>query len=93
MKKILTKGKGFLSLFVLVLISVFVISSVTSASLSATGKRQYKASKGYRSQTKVTGAYDDRGLKVGTTMPGLLIISAHWPALAARIRLYMVLVR
>ena len=61
MKKILTKGKGFLSLFVLVLISVFVISSVTSASLSATGKRQYKASKGYRSQTKVTGAYDDRG--------------------------------
>lgn len=49
MKKIIMKSKGFLSLFVLVLVSVFFISSVTAASLNATGKRQYKASKGYRS--------------------------------------------
>lgn len=68
MKKLLMKGKGFLAIFVLALMAAGMISSVTQASLKATGERQYKASKGYRSHTKVTGAYDGRGFPLNISI-------------------------
>ena len=61
MKKIFDNAKKCVSLFVLVLLVMCTISSVTQASFSKVGNRQYNSSKGYRSHTEISGFYDDRG--------------------------------
>lgn len=61
MKKVMLKGKKILAIVVLTLMVACVVSPFVEAAESVVGNRQYNSSKGYRSHTKISGFYDDRG--------------------------------
>ena len=60
MKNIRIKCKKIMAIVVLFFIAVCTAAPIAKASLSTEGNRQYSATKGYRSHTKVR-AYDDNG--------------------------------
>lgn len=67
MKNIKNKIKKIITVSVLSLIVVCATAPAVKASMTIIGNRQYNATKGYRSHTKVT-AYDSKGYAMRLTV-------------------------